>query len=112
MSQHFVNTKLNGEKIVVLLGWDRPLSGYFMVVTKPFERTDHEGETYPDEEYLYSNLKDPNLKFGVSRQLEYFKKKLTEIAISIPDEIFHIIINDGKLNMGNDVHCYDVVNTG
>jgi len=110
MSQHYVYTQLDGEKVVVMLGWDRPLSGYFMVVIRPFEHTDEDGETYPDEEYLYSNIEDPNLRLGLSSRPTYFKEKLTELGITIPDKIFHIIDNDGQLNKGNDVHFYDIVN--
>lgn len=110
MSQHYVYTELNGEKIIVLLGWDRPLSGYFMVVIKPIEKIDEDGESYTEDEYLYSNLEDRNLSFGLSQEPEYFKEILTKMAIVIPDEAFQIITNDGRLDVGNDVNFYDVVN--
>ena len=34
MSQHYFSTKHHGEAITVLLGWDRPLGHYFMVVER------------------------------------------------------------------------------
>lgn len=110
MSQHYVNTVINGETITVMLGWDRPLSGYFMVVMKPFEMVDEEtGETYSDEEYLYSNLNDSELKYGLSKKPRYFLAKLKEFNIDMPDEIFSIIEDDGKRNVGNLVKSYDLV---
>lgn len=110
MSQHYVKTIVDGEPITVMLGWDRPLAGYFMVVMKPLEIFDEEtGEAYVDEDYLYSNLNDPELNYGLSKKPHYFFTKLKDFDIDMPDEIFSIIEYDGKRNVGNLVKFYDLV---
>lgn len=40
MSQHYFYTQHNGMKTVVLMGWDRPLQGFFLVVQKEDDKED------------------------------------------------------------------------
>ncbi len=113
MSQHYVSTQRDGENIEILLGWDRPLSGFFMVVSQQLEPAcdcDPDGDLISgcEVKYFYSNLGDPELKHGFSNDPFYFKKKLVELNIEMPDEIFNIMLQDGLNNVGNAVRCYDL----
>lgn len=91
MSQHYYSTQHRGEAITVLLGWDRPIGHYFMVV----ERDDPKpGE----EDYLYVNLDDPN---AFELDLDHFQAKLKELGISVPIEMFEQVQLDKVLNTGN-----------
>jgi len=113
MSQHYVNTELNGEDIVVQIGWDRPLSGFFMNVIQPFnppEDFDWEGDLSDcEDKYIYSNLEDSQLKFGFSNDTRYFKEKLAHLKIDMPNQIFEIVKKDREYNVGNSVKSYNIV---
>jgi hypothetical protein len=92
MSQHVFRTVLNGEKIEVFAGWDRPMSGFFLVI----ERIGYKDSNA--EPYLFSNLhmKEPHPKtFG------YFKNVLEELGIKVPHEMLDEIIRDGTEDKGN-----------
>lgn len=91
MSQHIFKTTRAGEPISVLLGWDRPLEYFFLVV----EQLSVENN---DEIYLYSNLDDPG---AIDCSLDYFRQKLSELGISVPDSMFIEAESDRKHNVGN-----------
>lgn len=100
MSQHIYNTTRKGSKVQVLMGWDRPLGGFFLVV---------EDLQTDDDCYLYSNLEDPTLVYcnGLPRNIAYFQVKLVELGLHVPDQMIQEIINDQKNNVGNRVVHYD-----
>lgn len=91
MSQHYFSTQHHGEAITVLLGWDRPLGHYFMVVErddpKPFQ-----------EDYLYVNLDDAN---AFELDLDHFRGKLRELGITVPEQMFEQVQQDQILKTGN-----------
>ena len=72
MSQHFYTSHYQGRTVTVLMGWDRPLQGYFMVVT--FNR---------DDDPVYSNLDDPDLIpwMGFPPTLEPFVRKVDALGL-------------------------------
>lgn len=90
MSQHVFKTTLDGEPVSVLLGWDRPLAYFFLVVEQLSEKN--------DGIYLYSNLDDPG---AVNCSLDYFRQKLSELGISVPESMFIEAESDRKRNVGN-----------
>lgn len=98
MSQHLFNTTYNSRPVTVLAGWDRPLSGHFLVV----EFTDQ-----PDD-YLYDNLADPDLfsYMGLPPTMDHFIKKLASFQIEIPSEMLTGILEDKITNAGNKVVTY------
>lgn len=90
MSQHYFNTLTqDGEPVSVLMGWDRPLGHFFLVVEKDTD----------DDEYLYSNLDDPQALFN--RPLSYYREKLAILGIDVPDSMFVEIERDKAMNTGN-----------
>jgi len=91
MSQHYFSTQHQGEAVTVLLGWDRPLGHFFMVV----ERDDPQ----PDQEdYLYINLDEPN---AFELDLDFFQAKLEELGISVPPGMFEQVYLDQVFAAGN-----------
>jgi hypothetical protein len=74
MSQHYFDTSLGDEPITVMLGWDRPLQGYFMLI----ESTQRDG-------YIYSNLEDIDLVKcgGFASSLDYFIDKMRELGVVV-----------------------------
>jgi hypothetical protein len=94
MSQHIFHTQYKNDQITVLMGWDRPLQGYFMVIQKKVNKTD---------DFIYSNLDDPHLaeSGGFASTIEPFVKKLNELGIEVPLEMFDLVKLDGVFNAGN-----------
>lgn len=91
MSQHYFSTRHQGDAVTVLLGWDRPLGHFFMVVERDDPRPDQ-------EDYLYVNLDDPR---AFELNLDFFQAKLTELGISVPPEMFEQVYLDQVFSTGN-----------
>ena len=87
MSQHYFRPVPN---TVILMGWDRPLQGYFCVI----ERGD---------ELLYSNLEDPILdeNGGMSSILDYLLERIVERKLCVPQEMIDEIRADAAHNIGD-----------
>lgn len=100
MSQHIYKTTYQNRPLKVLMGWDRPLSGYFCVLAY---------EDSNDFENLYSNLEDPKLLQygGLPPTIEPFLEKLQELGIEVPEAILDEVEMDGIFKMGNRVVVYD-----
>lgn len=92
MSQHVFESQHQGKPISILMGWDRPLQGFFMVI-----------EVDGSEDYLYTNLDDPKLApfHGLPASLDHFIKKLSELGLVIPARMVQEIQDDAFANVGN-----------
>lgn len=103
MSQHlFASITATGVPVTVILGWDRPLQYFFLVV-----ECDQE-----EEGYLYSNLDDPEAR--VPQPLSYYRAKLRELGIPVPESMFEETARDHAENTGNRrvLHQLDCVGMG
>jgi len=83
MSQHSFNTTLEGRPVIVVVGYDRPLRGFFCFVEKC--DADDDGD-----EFVYSTLNDLKLAscYGLSKSLDYFKGVLHELGLRVPTSMF------------------------
>ena len=90
MSQHINFTSHNNELTSVLMGWDKPLQGFFMVIDKPDLGLD---------EPFWSNLNDHNPNYP--KTLYSFLKILFKLKITVPKQMIDEILADGEQNMGN-----------
>lgn len=87
MPRHEAESTYNGRPVIVAMGYDVPLQGWFMTI-EPV------GEDNPDasEEsgMIYSNLDDPELiaSHGFAQNLDYFKRKLSDMKIVMGDYFF------------------------
>jgi hypothetical protein len=96
MSQHIFDTQLGDIPIQIMLGWDRRLSYYFMVIEKRSVKQDSgEGE---DEEIIYSNLNEPE-PFKIS--INFYKAVLDRLGVQVPSQIWHQVFLDQVANAGN-----------
>jgi len=93
MTQHYYPTEHQGKPATIMMGWDRPLQGFFMVI----EDGQNRGK------YIYSNLDDPELiQFGgLPPCLDPFLAKLEALGLSVPDVMLDAIELDAALNEGN-----------
>ena len=101
MSQHYFETTLQDQPAIVMMGWDRPLSGFFLTIEV--------GADNEVEEPFYSNLTDGNLVAfrGFPPSIGYFKTKLAELGLAVPDRMFQEVEEDGCANVGNQQVWYD-----
>lgn len=111
MSNHHFESTYQGERVLVDLGWDRPMQHHFLVVSKiEVKESDraspvaaHElddDEDFGDDGIVYSNLNEMEA-FNLS--LGYFKAKLQELEIAVPDSMFEQAEIDSFNNVGNRV---------
>lgn len=88
MSQHQYSTRdENGVSITVIMGYDRPLDHYFLLV-----------EVDGLDDPIYCNLYDTG---PFNRPLEYYRDKLDELGLSIPSGMFAAVERDRRENIGN-----------
>ncbi len=118
MSQHvFPATTSTGRAVEVLIGYDRPLHGFFLVVEAAEldtvaladwigsgDNEDPEGDCF-----IYSNLMDIGLidLGGHTLDLGYFKAKLALLGIGLPTTIESELQDDLRARAGNRFCEYD-----
>lgn len=97
MSRHYFDTTHNGFPITVILGWDRPMDYFFLMIQKPAELID-DTAMVEDDDFLYSNLheRDP---FG--HDLDYYREVLRHFQIVVPESMFIQSERDQEMNTGN-----------
>lgn len=102
MSQHFFRTVgMMGTPILVFMGYDRPLGGFFLQLKNIGSEADV---------YLYSNLDESD---SHPTTLDHFKGVLTSFEIKLPSEMLAEIYHDGQLEIGNKyvLHFNDPAHT-
>ena len=102
MSQHTFATTYKGRPVSLFMGWDRPLQGFFMVVTRDDARE-------CKHELVYSNLEDLLLiEFGgLPPVLDPFRDRLALLGIEAPARMIEEIERDALANVGNRHVSYD-----
>ncbi|ELC3210281.1 hypothetical protein RI848_004906 [Vibrio parahaemolyticus] len=98
MSRHYFKTEYQGKDITVLMGYDRPLGGFFMVI---------EDAGQEDDEYIFSNLYE---EITHPQSLEPYRAKLEQLGIFVPVEMLMEIEADGAALMGNKDVYHSIVN--
>ena len=97
MSQHhFESTTEAGDKLLVTMGYDRPLDYVFCTV---FDK---------NEEVIYSNLDDDDA--GTELQdVDYYRAILEKLGVRVPESMFREVKADQQRRVGNrvEVHSAD-----
>lgn len=89
MSQHHFYTQHDSVITHVLMGWDRPLQGFFMVIEKEKD-LDHP---------FWSNLSETDHPHP--RTLNPFLEVLDQLSIAIPTPMIEALLEDQRSNTGN-----------
>jgi hypothetical protein len=76
MRQHHIVTTYQGKPVAVLMGYDRPLKHYFLVVER--DVADDEDDDSAGSPIIYSNL---NERDAFKKDLSYYRAKLSELGI-------------------------------
>ena len=109
MSQHRFETHIRtGQKVEVTIGYDRPLNGFFLVVTD-LSQDQNADDGAEEDVFVYSNLDDVDLSAlgGLTLDLDYFKHKLEQLGITLPTTIEYEVQEDRRQRVGNRVRLYD-----
>ena len=93
MSRHILNSVYHERPIQVVLGWDRPLRGFFCTVQWLDDESDGAG-------FLYANLDDESTVNGFA-DLPYFRAKLVDLGVEVPERMYQEVERDGRTNRGN-----------
>lgn len=99
MSRHHFDTTHKGFPVTVILGWDRPMDYFFLMIHKPAELID-DTMLVEDDDFLYSNLHEID-PFG--HDLDYYREVLRRFQIVVPESMFIQVERDQELNTGNRV---------
>jgi hypothetical protein len=94
MSQHYFETVFQNRPIEILMGWDKPSQGYYMVI----EWSDEDDD---DEIYLYTHLTDEDLPDPYPKTLKPFIGHLAALGIMVPSSMLEGVLADGTSNIGN-----------
>lgn len=78
MSQHIIKTKIAEKEVVVVIGFDRPLQHYHMVVQL-------------DGDYIWSNL---NLEHGGVLDIDLYLFVLQGFGIVLPADMINELVCD------------------
>lgn len=97
MSRHYFGTEHKGMPITVVLGWDRPMGHFFLVVHKPAELSDRSMRV-DDDDFLYSNLHE---RTPFELDLDYYRQVLRYFGITVPESMFIEVQRDAEENVGN-----------
>lgn len=101
MSQHIFETEYNGRGVKIIMGWDRPLQGYFMMIEKKNLKEEDENP------YIFNNLE---IKNSHPITLQPFLNVLDELGIEIPDKMIGEVEADGIFNVGNKMVFHSIKN--
>ena len=98
MSQHVYPSAYKGQPVNIVVGFDRPLRGFFLNV----ELTEAEG-------FVYTSCSDPQLIYsrGFTDSMTPFCEKLDELGLSLPLAIIEQVELDAATNAGNRYVVYD-----
>ncbi|MDR3481307.1 MAG: hypothetical protein P4L91_11425 [Burkholderiaceae bacterium] len=94
MSQHYFETVYQNRPIEVLMGWDKPAQGYYMVI----EWSDEDDD---EQIYLYTHLDDEDLPDSYAKTIAPFLGRLAVLGITIPSGMLQAVLADGASNVGN-----------
>lgn len=97
MSQHYFHTALQGEPITVLMGWDRPLSRFFLVVER---QSPGPGQ----DDYIYLSDMDPAAERHMPSD---YARKLEQLGINLPASVLEQVTKDWMTFGANRIVTHD-----
>lgn len=109
MSQHLYPATYEGEPVSVLIGFDRPLRGFFMVIDKTTPASAGKASEEGDDDHVYSNLDDQELDpwDGLPPTMDHFLRTLKGLDIPALPNVIAEVQADQAGNVGNRTVRYD-----
>ena len=107
MSRHYCDTVQGSPTVRVTVGYDRPLNYFHLTVERTSDAKSDDTTDGDDDTFLiYSNVADPKLAGGKCDDLEYYRAKLRELGIDVPDSMFSETELDAINRVGNRTVCH------
>lgn len=108
MSQHHCPAKIGEQPVLVVLGWDRSLQGFFLDierVSKPPKEPESEvvRRVSAAPSYVYSSL---HTKDAFSVDLNVYRKVLAGFGVTLPEAVFSGVEADRRNGVGNRLVKY------
>ncbi|MEW7996794.1 MAG: hypothetical protein AB2825_20420 [Candidatus Thiodiazotropha endolucinida] len=100
MSIHTFTTMLGDDEIVVTMGWDRPLQGFFMTITRINPKSSGEADVEDEEHFLFNNLEQ---QISHPKGIEAYLFELEHRGIEVPEKMINEVLADGMHNVGNKI---------
>jgi len=109
MSLHKYTTQPRNIELVVTMGWDRPLQGFFMnIIQTNLEPASSGEKTEEDEEvFLFNNLEQ---QVSHPKGIEAYLFELEHRGIEVPEQMINEVLADGMHNVGNKIVEHTRVN--
>lgn len=109
MSQHKFITTRGDSEIIVTMGWDRPLQGFFMTIMEVESKPPIAGEAENEDEpvYLFNSLDQHD---SHPREISGYLFELIDREIVIPQEMLDELLSDSTHNVGNKIVEHRYVN--
>lgn len=96
MSRHSTRTSYQGQPVIVVAGYDRPLRELFLHVIRETQGVSGEAA----EQFLYDSLDEPQSDWT---DINTLVETLGRLCIAIPDSMVMEIYLDQCFNVGNRV---------
>jgi len=101
MSLHRYTTTQGDKKVVVTLGWDRPLQGFFMTIVESASKSStvvtHDDQE-DDETFLFNSLEQQN---PYPKEINGYLAELEHHGVELPEQMVDEVLSDGMKNVGN-----------
>lgn len=109
MSLHKFTTQLRNIELVVTMGWDRPLQGFFMTIiqTNLEPASADKKDEEDDEACLFNNLEQ---QVSHPQGIEAYLFELEHRGIEVPEKMINEVLADGMQNVGNKIVEHTRVN--
>jgi len=109
MSLHKYTTQLRNIELVVTMGWDRPLQGFFMTIIQTNLEPESVDKKYEedDEVFLFNNLEQ---QVSHPKGIEAYLFELEHRGIEVPEKMINEVLADGMHNVGNKIVEHTRVN--
>lgn len=95
MSRHHIRLMHQGQPVLVVAGYDRPLHEFFLQVFLC-----QESGPAGDDDIVYDSLPEPSLDWTVIGTLT---DKLTALGIGVPEKLIEAVYLDQRFTTGNVV---------
>jgi hypothetical protein len=88
--RHVEQAMMNDRPVLVTMGWDQPLQGYFMTI-EPVEGDNPDANE--ETGLIYSNLDDDAIPSpGMTRTIDHYKQKLRDLKVVMSPDFFGTVL--------------------
>lgn len=106
MSRHITRSRHDGQPVLIVAGYDRPLRTLFLNVIREAADT---APKSPAEAFLYDSLDEPHENWT---DINTLCEKLARLDITVPRSLIDQVYLDQVFNVGNRIVAHPAVEVG